>query len=207
MLPEIYLVSSREIMNNIIDFSCYNHYKEFYQYEEFHSVEKFFGIKIANIEASYENGENIYLKYREKKVYVGLNKEILFDYYNNHKTEFDKILLIAFLALKSIIQKSPYKRITNAFWLSRMAGFERQQNELPDWIKKYSSNFKLRKIKDELEANWYLKYYSSRGFYATFQMTLEDLIRCIERKKNDGELLKERKKEIKNRIRKELRLK
>jgi len=103
------------------------------------------------------------------------------DFFNNHKTEFEKVSLLGFLAIKSILGQKPYCRVTNNYWLARMDGKAEtcELSKLSQSIYKYRTIHYTCKIKGELERNWNLVTYSRyiRGFYISYKLTLKELVR------------------------------
>ncbi len=85
---------------------------------------------------------------------MGIDITIWFDYYKNDKTDFQKICLLGYLAIKNILQKNAYCKISNKYWLSRMDGKSRvinDFNELSKSLQKYVVKYQLRKIKGDLK--------------------------------------------------------
>ena len=122
------------------------------------------------------------------------------DFYKNNKSDFEKICLLGFLAIKSIVQQKAYCKVTMKFMLARMNGKARtaEFNELPESLKKYSQRYHYTKLKLELQNNWNLVEYSyhTRGFYVSFKLNLEELIYEVEkrRKSRQEKELREAKK-------------
>jgi len=117
----------------------------------------------------------------------GINSKIIYDYRTNFKTDFDKVCLLAFLAIKSIIANKAYCKIDNNFLWSRMDGNSKSVDvsELSEEVKVYANRYQIDKIKKELIFNWYLVYYSrhTRGFYVSFKLDLEELVFEAEKKR------------------------
>ena len=63
-----------------------------------------------------------------------------------------------------------------------MAGNNKPGEPIPDGILKYNNRYQLDKIKLDLQLNWGLKLYGNhtRGFYVSFSMSLESLIKQAE---------------------------
>src|SRR5690606_31688938 len=117
--------------------------------EQIKSAENFFSVKAGNKKRTYENGESLYNSIPERTPIVGLNKDILFDYYKNDKTDFQKVCLLGFLGIKSILQNKAYCKIDNKYWLSRMDGKTKSvkdYTELSPDVFKYSKRYHLTKI-------------------------------------------------------------
>ncbi|WP_299104311.1 hypothetical protein [uncultured Tenacibaculum sp.] len=149
------------------------------------------------------NGMKLYEQIRENYPKTGLNVSIFNDFYNNSKSEFEKVCLLSFLAIKSILQNKNYCLITNLYWYSRVSGLANKvSNEslISEDLKKYFTRHYITKIKDELQLNWGLKEYSMgvRGFYVSFNLSLKELIENVELKKmsNRRKKLKLDKKKI-----------
>lgn len=177
-----FLVDDSKCLANILHYAIYAH-----------SLKLELGTEKARIVSSMDflcvsggeefvlkNGKKQYEENLQSSPMVGINSSIFWDFKQNHKTEFEKVCLLAFLALKSIIQSKAYAKIDNKFLLSRMDGkaCSCEIDELSDELFKYSSRRLLEKVKMELQFNWYLIYYSryTRGFYISFKLSLEDLI-------------------------------
>ncbi len=152
----------------------------------------FYGINIgdntkSNLQRAFEIGKELHEKIPINSPMVGINKEVFFKYKSEDKTEFEKICLLAYLSIKSIVQNKSYCKIDNKFLLSRMDGNPSviDLNKLSPEIKKHSKEYQLVKIKNELIKSWNLKHYSryTRGFYVSFSMELEDLIYEAEKKR------------------------
>ncbi|MEO8236081.1 MAG: hypothetical protein ABI549_11750 [Flavobacterium sp.] len=179
-----FIKDSYKCLNDITDFAIYERSIELAfgdELERMKSAAKFYDLKLSNYDNSLKNGIRIYNEtVGERLPKTGLSLSLFWEYYKNDKTEFDKVCLLAFLALRSIIQNKAYTKVDNKYLLSRMDGKARSfdLSELSEELLKYSSRRLLEKVKKELQFNWYLIYYSryTRGFYISFKLSLEDLI-------------------------------
>lgn len=187
-----FLIDSTKCLDEISKYALFAHADKLEQglpRERLKSAIDFFGLVLADqeFEDFFDSCVRIYVNAPKKSVKVGINKNIFFDYKDNYKSEFDKVCLLAFLAIKSIIQTKPYCKIDNAFLWSRMDGSSKSidVSELSDEIKTYANRYQIDKIKKELIFNWYLIYYSrhTRGFYVSFKLTLNDLVFEAEKKR------------------------
>lgn len=124
----------------------------------------------------------------ERPVTVSIKRELLFDFFKNDKSEFDVAVFLGFVAIKSIIGKKPYIKITNDYLLARMFGYN-SVIELADegsgYFCKYSKRYHLDKVKAKLESSYGLKLYGlkTRGFYISFKLPLIDLVYYAELKR------------------------
>lgn len=218
-LLEGFMLHSDEVLKNIMSYAIYVKYKglkerleesgeefEWYNGEEYsiddmeilNIVLKYFRIKSPDPIKLKEEGYYLYYNYEHCEVKTGLNTSIFWDYFNKEKKDFDKISLLGHLAFKSIIQNKSYNKITRLYLLSRMDGKSKSIKDfslLSKEIFKYSNHYQSRKLKEELNLNWGIEIYSpknSRGFYASYKMSIDDLIYQAEkrRKKNRIEKLK-----------------
>lgn len=186
-----FVIDSKKVLDNICDYAVYKH-----------SLDLEFGTDLEKVKASlgyfnfqenyaptaFKNGKIVYESIPVGTPYVGLNLSIFWDFYRNDKHEFDKICLLGFLAIKSILQKNTYCKIDNKFWLSRMDGRPKNVNdytELSDGIWMYANEYQTKKIKTALRDNWGLVTYSryTRGFYISYSLTLEQLIYEAEKRR------------------------
>ena len=199
-----FMRNSKKSLDDISDYAIYEHYLKLQHgghTARFKAAKKYFSIVIGDDEKSYNNGSKLYECTPNNGPKVGINTSVFFEYYGDHKTDFEKISLLGFLAIKSIVQNKTYCKVTNRFWLSRMDGRVKsvsENDELSDEIKKYANRWQLTKIKDELIINWGLTHYSrfTRGFYVSFKLSLEELIYQAE-KKRKSTLIKQKKFEEK----------
>lgn len=180
---EGFLVDSHAVLTDIPAYSVYAYSLKIKPDDpklSFKKAAKEYGISRRNFEKFFKDGESLYASYPSNSPKVGIYKGIYWDYYENHKTEFEKVCLLGFLAIKSIVQDKAYCKITNKFWLSRMHGKAscvKSHDYLSAEIKKYHNEYQTRKIKLELELSWGLISYSryTRGFYVSFKLDLDKL--------------------------------
>lgn len=183
-----FMQNERECLNNIFDYALTKHSNRLEfgsQKQRFKDSAEYFGVTVGNTDKSLRNGTGLIDSLPESSPIVGINVDLFFDFYKNDKTEWDKACLLAYLAIKSIIVSKPYSKVTNDYWFSRMAGLTNSSQELPSEIAKYKTERLTRKLKLELSLNWGLVTYSryTRGFYASFTLSLEDLIYQAEKKR------------------------
>lgn len=177
-----FLINTTKCLNDISNYAVYDRSIELEGTQEakFKSAGSFLGINFGNIKQAMRNGQELHNSIDFKSPKVGITVSTWWEFYKNEKTEFEKICLIAFLALKSIAQKKAYCKVVNNYWFARMAGKTHscEFEQLSDSIKKYTNDYQARKIKRELIESWGLVTYSRniRGFYVSFSMNLEDLV-------------------------------
>lgn len=187
------------IFKNILFYSLY----EFSTKLEFDTIEEGFqysvktmNVTLGNFEYSFDTGMRLYEENR-CKVKVGINTDTYWDYCKQSKSEFELVTLLAYLGVKSILQNNVMAKMNNQFLLSRMAGITNSTKieDLPGNIKTWNTEYRMKKIKEELVLNWGLNHYSryTRGFYFSSQLKLEDLIFTVEKKRRSR--LVEQKKE------------
>jgi len=160
------------------------------------------GITYNDPKGSYERGALLSFQLSAKVPHVGINTSIAFDFYKNPKTPDEIAVLLAYLALKSIIGSKPYIRLTNGFMLARMAGYSStadMPDPLPQPLAGYATRRKLDKIKMKLQMNWNVNIYArnTRGFYASIgdRFTLDKL--ALEAEKNK---VSSKQKQLRDRI-------
>lgn len=194
-LFEGFMTNPVGVLNNVFDYAIYEHSLELNgdEAKRFQDALHWYGVTSPNHNYAIHNGKMLMQKHSQLSPKIGISKEMFFDFYNNYKTDFEKICLLAYLALKSIIQKKSFCCITNSFWLARMDGKPKAVKdfkELSVEIFKYSNEYQMVKIKKELRDSWHLKFYSyhMRGCFYSFSETLsyENLVLQAEktRKKN-----------------------
>ncbi|MEI7676944.1 MAG: hypothetical protein WCJ03_09205 [Bacteroidales bacterium] len=184
------LDDSNDVLNNIFDYAMYQQSLKLSgtKTERFKAACEWFEMTVGNINKRIENGQELTDSIPANSPKVGISKTMWFDFYQNEKTDFDKICLLGYLSMKSILQTKPYWKLDNKFWLSRMDGQVKAVSELwklSEIIFKYSTEYQTVKIKTELRNNWGLITYSryTRGFYVSFTLTLEQLVYEAEKRR------------------------
>lgn len=216
-LMQGFMLDYKKVLDNICDFAVYEHSLKLEygtEKEKMESSANFYNLTLGSVKKALYNGKLLYDSIPKNSPYVGLSLPIFWDFYNNHKSEFDKICLLSFLAIKSILGEKPFCKITNLYWLSRMDGKTKSVNsefELSNEIRKYENEYQTSKVKRALSNNWGLVTYSryTRGFYISFTLTLKQLIfeaekrrkstKEKERKEQEKKLVKEVLEELKRR--------
>lgn len=170
-------------------------------------------ITLGDPKNAFSDGMQLYKKYySEKAPFVGIEHEMLFDFYKNEKTEFEIVCLMAFLALRSIIGHKKYARTNFDLMFARMLGFASVKNVGNSKVlDSYKTRYKRTKIIDTLKKDWHLSFYSAndglRGFYVSFDMSYLDLCRMAESKRKSSimKAIKEDEKKAKAEVLKELK--
>ena len=178
-----FLENSTKCLDDIFEYAIYQHSLklEGTETERFKASCKWFGVIPDNINKNVRKGKELIQNTPEGSPHIGISKTMWFEFYQNEKTEFEKVCLLGYLAIKSILKTKPHWKLDNKFWLSRMDGKVKAVTELwelSESIKKYSTEYQTVKIKTELRNNWGLVTYSryTRGFYVSFDLTLEQLV-------------------------------
>lgn len=150
-----------------------------------------------------QNGWDLYKAIPRNSPYTGFKINVFWDYYKNYKTPFEHAVLLAFLAMKSILGgESCCKKTTNIFIWSRMAGCVKavsDERQLPSELQPFVTRYQFDKIKLALENGWHLAYYSNhmRGLYISFTMSINKLVEYAEDRKST---LQTQKKEHRMRV-------
>lgn len=154
---------------------------------KFKSASSYLEIQFSDNKQAIKSGRELHdsIDFRSPK--AGINVRVWWDFYKNDKPEFEKVCLLAFLALKSIAQQKAYCKVTNNYLFARMDGKTHscEFEQLSAGIRKYTNDYQARRIKRELIDSWGLTTYSryTRGFYISFTMKLEDLVLQAETKR------------------------
>lgn len=188
-----FMQDSTKTLNNIFDFAvCLKAESlEGTEAKRLRDAASYFSATIGNERKTVENGKRLINSIPANSPMTGISLPIFWDYYKNYKSDFEKVCLLAFLALKSIIGKKAYSIITNNFWLARMDGMVKAVKDISELsieIRKYSNEYQLRKLKYELFDSWSLKFYSYhlRGCYYSFSLTLQSLVNEAERNRKSN---------------------
>lgn len=179
-LVEGFLVNTEKVLDDIFNYALYAHaIKLDHNTDEAKMKAAFNDFEVESVvQNTLKGGRKLYNFFPLKSPFVGISKTIYFDFYKNEKTDFEKATLLAFLALKSIVGVKPYMRTNNSFMLSRMDGKLTSVIDyayLSDEVRKYSTEYQTRKLRNELFDKWGLVYCQSRGFLASWSLTLDKL--------------------------------
>ncbi len=165
---------------------------------------QFYGINWGNKSGAFNSGKKIYESLSARSPKTSINTTMIFDFYKNHKTEFEIVVFLAFAAIRSILQKQPYTKITNEYLIGRMSGNSGKGEPVNPLLVKYTSRYRLDKIKNELQLSWGLTLYGNhtRGFYVSFLLNHDELIMQAElkRKRYKEKLLRSKKSEALSRV-------
>ena len=179
----------KSVCIDIIDYATYNHARDLNgtKVEQMKSAATFFGIKLGNLNDSMVNGLWLSEKFPLKSPMTGITTKVLFEFLHGNSTEEEIAYLAAHLALKSIVGRKSYSRVTREFLLCRMAGFVTQEDMsgLPEYLKKYATRWHFDKLKFALTQRYgwltYGRY--TRGFFVSQELTLKELIKNVEIKR------------------------
>jgi hypothetical protein len=203
VLLEEFMVADLRVFKNIHAYATYVQALTYCEKEGFdwvvnEDVEKavtlsdsYFGVKTGDKLNTFETGKELFESIPLKTPKVGLSIDMFLDYYGNDKDDFQKVSLLGFLAIKSILQKKAYCKITNNYWLSRMDGKAKSIedfSQLSSSIKKYANEYQTKKIKSELRDYWNLVTYAryTRGFYVSLRLNLEQLVYEAEKRRRSA---------------------
>lgn len=179
-----FLDDSTKCLNNIYDFSIYKHILKYEEKEGFEWIdyedeekaveiaESFFEVKSRDKVLTFNKGKKIFNECDLKYPFTRINTAVLIDFLNNPKTEFEKVVLLAHLALLSTNKEKPYSKVDKNFIYSRMNGFSKSlareyvdeklifpdpriKEQLHPKLQKYFTKRYWDKIKEELSERWY----------------------------------------------------
>lgn len=169
-----YLENPHGVLKNVLDYCTA-------EYSDEPTARKKLCVKYGDFETDHENGEFL----RNKKEYSGvvfsIPNNIYWEYRDSIKSEWENVLLLAFLALKSIARNGRIARTNSQLLCCRMSGFglmeqfkqslnkKRNKYDTPPAIYKYMKNPRLaryycEKIRFDLMARYkHFHSFSMRG--------------------------------------------
>jgi len=208
MLKGLY-ENSEKFFNDVFDVGIYLYSKTLKGDEDkcYKDALEFLGITQGYLSGAIKNAKSILSNMPEKYPIAGIDKNMLFNYYRNAKTEFELICLGAFLANKSIIGKKLYDKTNKEMIHARMFGYT-SSKDLPESLtplqKKYLTRWHMDKVITELQLNWNLKVYwnHDRGIYISFDLPLQKLAEVVDKNKRKAKIheLKDEKKRIRENL-------
>ncbi|CAM3401283.1 hypothetical protein [Zobellia roscoffensis] len=160
----------------------------------------------------YQIGQNLHDKFalKSRPPLTGIKVQLLKEFQEEEHTKEEMLYFLAFLAIKSILYKKPYAKITNNFLLSRMDGRAKccAKKDLSPEIRKYSSNYHMQKIRLALYEKWHVVSESKymRGVLYSIKHTKEELITIAEKNRQTYKKKQEQynTKKLREKVRKDL---
>lgn len=188
----------RSMANSAINYAFYLVYKKLECVEESADL---IGIKFGNPEKDLEKGKQLFEEYGNCPL-VSVNKEIMFQFYKDKKSDFEKLTFATYCGLRSILGNRNSAKTNNYLLIARLLGFnkiedfENSRYESMWFVSFLSTKNKLRYhltekvILNEICLNWGLKYYGerTRGFYFSFKVSQQDLVYYAEKNKKSYKL-------------------
>lgn len=205
VLIQGFMNDTRKCLTDIFDYCIY----EFSKGNSDEETRAFFRIaSYGNKEKTMNHGKELYFRIKNE-AYTGLAVSLFWQYYNDYKTDLDKITLLAFLAIKSIVGNRVCCKVTNQNLIyCRMAGFTNIQKLLPKEIAEYCTRWKFEKIKTDLKEYYNVSFYAyhTRGQYISTKVDFKTLCRIAEEQKMKGRMARQRKseKEAREQVRNDL---
>lgn len=149
-------------------------------YHRIRSTADLFGISISVIDSVIAQ----YRKYSDESAkhtrWVSIKIGLLFEYMNQPKTEYQVLLLAAYMGVKAIIGNKPYARTTKSYILANMFGCMNEtelqtllieNGTLAELHKKYSSRKMFEKLNKELQKSGFVPEWLPNGKSGTFVST------------------------------------
>lgn len=152
-----------------------------------------------------EYGHNLNSSHQKDAIF-SVNSATFWDFHHNYKSEEECTLLLAYLALKSIIGTKSYAKTNKEMWLSRMDGKTRVEYSvkkdgskelvLSKSIMKWNTHYGVRKLKTLLWKYYHVSFYSKsvHGFYASVSLDDKGLVAMVQKVKKEPTLYDEFKK-------------
>jgi hypothetical protein len=146
-------------------------------------------------------GSQVYSEIKPKEPLVSCKLDHLEDYYKNEKDENEKIQLVSFLAIKSILgAKKPWVKTNKNHIVCRMIGYS-SVKELPNKFSEneyklfntYSHRYHIDKLISKLELNWRIVVYGKnmKGICIGLKdsITLEKLVFEAEKNREKNRII------------------
>jgi hypothetical protein len=156
---------------------------------------KFLGVN-GNFDNCLKRGKQIEKTIPDKEPFPMVNKNLLFDFRDNDKSEFDLMQFAAYISIRSILGKKSYCKTNKEMIICRAFGYA-SKKQIPDKMQpvikilfvKYMNRYHIDKVLQRLELNWNIGTYSNnmRGIYIFLKdknkISYEQLIMIAETKK------------------------
>lgn len=159
----------------------------------------------------------VYERYKNCRIKTSIGRDLYWQWRENveNESDYSKLLLLGFLAVKSIVGQKPHAITNYDFLLARMAGdsvprYKTNKGKkaliLPAHIKPINTRRKLEKFRDDL-ARYHVTWWSEqglRGFAISTTLSQVELAHMIATNgtKSRAQLQKERKERVKAEVKK-----
>jgi hypothetical protein len=138
------------------------------------------------------------------EVMAMIGKHLVFDFRDNHKTEFEQAQLLAYIAINSIVGTKKFSKTNRKHIVSRMFGYasfaKMSEKELSEIQNKYLMRYHFDRVIQQLELNWNICTYSNkmRGIYISMnnKFPLDELIALAEKRKQSNRIAELKKKKL-----------
>jgi len=141
--------------------------------EVFHFGRFVTALKCAGIQAKYpykffQFAESVVIEISSSRIFGMLNKDVLYQFRDHPKTDFELAQLAVYCALKSIQGKRKWAK-TNIHHVMTRAFHPGRDVSESDLCAKYSTRRRFDRIKEALQLHWTVKIYAAhiRGFFFT----------------------------------------
>ena len=152
---------------------------------EFHRLRntaELFSITITNIDAAIAEYRKYCGEDAKHTRWVSIKIGLLFEYLSQSKSEYQVMLLAAYMAVKAIIGNKPYARTTHSYILANMFGCMNEvelqtllvttgNETLAELHKKYSTRKMFDKLNQELQESGFVPEWLPNGKAGTFVST------------------------------------
>ena len=195
--------SRQRVLNDVLDYAAYIEYisiKECKNEEErWNKVRENLSFTGGENETIRQRGESFW-KLHSKEPHFSLNSKIYWRFRDAYNSDEECILLLAYLALKSICGKKRWAKTTNAMWLSRIDGKNRpewktvkgeKQLQLSKPVAKYKTNYGVRRIRALLFECYGVSFYTKhvRGFCFSTTLGMNELLMAIRSEQSESKRL------------------
>lgn len=176
----------------------------------------FFSMKV-NVEVAIDYGNYAESFDEERYPKVMVNRDKLFEFYNNEKKERELIKYAVNLSILSLLgKKKGFMNTNKAMIFARAFGY-RDHKEIaelefkPDLYEKYTTETVSKNILNEVEEEWYVHAYRKRGMRGVYianktHMSREDLVMGVAIKRHKSKINKMKDEEYEKRALEALKL-
>ncbi len=161
-------------------------------------LSEFFDLDIHSY-SIFDEGKRVERRIKGDEPLPMVNLLQVIEFRDNEVSEFDLFQFACNISIRSILGKSLYTKTNKQHVLSRALGYKtvKQMPTIkPELFMKYLQRYHFDKLKDFLECNWYIHFYSNydRGFYVGLEskISLKDFIAVVEARKIKNKALEKK---------------
>lgn len=155
------------------------------------------GVKLGTPQATYNDGKRLFGKFvrdsKERQAYFSMSHDLYWYLREKETTSEERGVILAYLAIKSMIGKREYIKANMTLLCSRMDGQTRYRGQqISSEVAMYATRYRAHKLMNALFERYGVIFYSGnathkvRGFYCSLTLSMAELIHRVEKARDEA---------------------